>query len=233
MASIESLIVGSEKLTKIFGYWPSFHDAEVLELHFVRGSVQPEKGVYDFPVLTLKVHVWQLTKSVDPEGYLILEHHTLATLQFRDISDFQMQGFNHQNAMMELVLAIKERTEGPSPYFAVEVIPACGMGASFTCLKMQVVDAVEGGPDIVSQSRWTTISNKVENCRHHESAKRRIEPIELGEGCIAKQQHEAECKQEPGVKEKYAVTHREVTVQRAKENEARVKANPTPPHGGF
>lgn len=64
MASIESLIVGSEKLTKIFGYWPSFHDAEVLELHFVRGSVQPEKGVYDFPVLTLKVHVWQLTKRV-------------------------------------------------------------------------------------------------------------------------------------------------------------------------
>jgi hypothetical protein len=33
MAAIDSLIVGSEKLTTIFGYWPSFHDAEVSELH--------------------------------------------------------------------------------------------------------------------------------------------------------------------------------------------------------
>ncbi len=48
MASIESLIAGSEKLTKIFGHWPSFHDAEVLDLHFARGNVEPEKGVWAF-----------------------------------------------------------------------------------------------------------------------------------------------------------------------------------------
>jgi len=104
MANIDSLIAGSEKLTKIFGYWPSFHDAEVQELHFLRGNVQPEKGVYDFPLLTLKIHVWELTKDVDSKGYLILRHHTLTTLRFRDVFDFQMQGFNHQNAMLALNL---------------------------------------------------------------------------------------------------------------------------------
>jgi hypothetical protein len=31
MPTIESLIAGSEKLTNLFGHWPSFHDAEVLE----------------------------------------------------------------------------------------------------------------------------------------------------------------------------------------------------------
>jgi len=31
--SIESFIDSSEKLTNVFGYWPSFHDAEVLDLH--------------------------------------------------------------------------------------------------------------------------------------------------------------------------------------------------------
>jgi hypothetical protein len=147
MANIESLIAGSEKLTKIFGYWPSFHDAEVHELHFLRGNIQPEKGVYGFPFLTLKIHVWELTKDVDSKGYLILRHHTLATLRFRDVADFQMQGFNHQNAMMELALASQEPKEGPLPYFSVELVPAFGMGASFNYRGIEVVDAVSCAED--------------------------------------------------------------------------------------
>jgi hypothetical protein len=147
VANIESLITGSGKLTNVFGYWPSFHDAEVLDLHFTRGNVEPENGLYDFPILTLRIHVWQLTKNVDSKGYLILLHHTLTTLKFRDVSDFQMQGFNHQNAMMELVLASQERSEGPSPYFSVELVPAFGMSASFNCLGIEVVDAVACAED--------------------------------------------------------------------------------------
>jgi hypothetical protein len=142
MAGIESLIVSGEKLTKIFGYWPSFHDAEVLELHFCRGNVQPDKGNYNFPVLTLKIHVWKLTNQVDSAGYLILQHHTLTTLNFCDVTDFQMEGFNHQNAMLELSLTSQDRTKGPSPYFAVRLEPAFGMGASFKCLRIEVLDAV-------------------------------------------------------------------------------------------
>jgi hypothetical protein len=56
MENIESLIQGSEKLTSIFGYWPSFHDAEIIDLHFWRGVVEPDQGRYDFPVLTLRIH---------------------------------------------------------------------------------------------------------------------------------------------------------------------------------
>jgi len=147
MANFETLIVGSEKLTTIFGYWPSFHDAEVLELHFWRGNIQTEKGIYDFPVLTLTIHVWELTKEVDPHGYLILRHHTLTRLRFYDVHNFEMQGFNHQNAMMELVLTREQRNEGPSPYFAVRVVAAFGMGASFKCLRVEVVDAVTCSDD--------------------------------------------------------------------------------------
>jgi hypothetical protein len=154
MENIESLIVGSEKLTKVFGYWPSFHDAEVLELHFDRGDIQTDKGIYKFPVLSLKIHVWELTKEVDSKGYLVLRHHMVTTLKFCDVSDCQMQGFNHQNAMMELALYSHQRTEGPSPYFAVELEPAFGLGASFKCLRIEVVDAVpcsENGKAIPDQ----------------------------------------------------------------------------------
>ena len=142
MENVESLIAGSEKLTKIFGHWPSFHDAEVLELHFDRGDIRTEEGIYKFPVLTLKIHLWELTKEVDSKGFLVLRHHTVTTLNFCDVSDFQMEGFNHQNAVLELCINSQQRSEGPSPYFAVELEPAFGMGASFKCLQIEVIDAV-------------------------------------------------------------------------------------------
>jgi hypothetical protein len=147
MANIESLIACGEKPTKIFGYWPSFHNAEIHELHFSRGDIQAEKSVYDFPFLTLKIHVWKLTKDLDSKGYFILRHHTLVTLRFRDVADFEMQGFNHQNAVMELALTSQEPKEGPSPYFSVEVVPAFGMSASFNCRGIEVIEAVSCGED--------------------------------------------------------------------------------------
>ena len=152
MANIASLIQSSEKLTDIFGSWPCFHDAEVLDLYFRRGLVDAGKGAYDFPVLTLRIHVWQLTKEVDSEGYLALKHHTITTLRFSDVSNFKMADFNHQNAMMELSLTSHERAERPSPYFSVEVVPAFGMSASFECLKIEVVDATACTDDGVAVS---------------------------------------------------------------------------------
>jgi len=141
VATIESLIIGGERLTRIFGYWPSFHDAEVLDLHIWRGNVDADKQAYDFPVLTLKVHVWELTREVDSEGYLVLRHHTLTTLKFSDVDDFRMEGFNHQNAILGLSITRQERSEKPSPYFSVDLEPAFGISASFKCLTIEVVDA--------------------------------------------------------------------------------------------
>ena len=40
VTGIESFIDGSEKLVRIFGYWPSFHDAEVIDLHLWREVVE-------------------------------------------------------------------------------------------------------------------------------------------------------------------------------------------------
>jgi len=44
--------------------------------------------------------------------------------------------------MLELSISSRQRSEGPSPYFDVEVVPAFGMGASFKCLQIEVIDAV-------------------------------------------------------------------------------------------
>ena len=70
MANIESHIAGSQKLIDIFGRWPSFHDAEVVELNFWRGQVKP--GVWDdrtiMPVLTAKIHIWIALATLRFEG---------------------------------------------------------------------------------------------------------------------------------------------------------------------
>ena len=56
-----ALIEGSEKITEIFGYWPSFHDAEIINFHLWRGDVDAGRNRYIFPVLTLLVNLWELT----------------------------------------------------------------------------------------------------------------------------------------------------------------------------
>jgi hypothetical protein len=145
--NIEALIGDSKKLTDIFGYWPSFHDAEVIELHFWRGDVEPDVGRYVFPVLKVDLFVWELTNDLNRQGYLVLLHHTLTTLRFHDVNEFRMEGFNHQNAILGLSIIREERSQGPSPVFAVHFDPAHGMGASFICSRVEVVDAVRCSED--------------------------------------------------------------------------------------
>jgi hypothetical protein len=139
---IDPLIQGSNKLTGIFGCWPSFHDAEIHELHFWRGDVDPDRESYVFPVLTVKFHVWELTNEVDERGYLICRHHTLTTLRFHDVDEFKMEGFNHQNAIFGLSIDQQEYSPVQSPSFAVRFQPAFGISASFRCFRVEVVDAI-------------------------------------------------------------------------------------------
>ncbi len=95
-------IAGGEKLIAAHGRRPTFHDAEIVEIHFWRGQMKP--GDWDdsnvLPVLTIKV----LTCIELPDTY-----PALATLRFEDVNDFQMSGFNHQNAILEISIAIEAR----------------------------------------------------------------------------------------------------------------------------
>lgn len=145
MDSIESLIQDSQKLTAMFGGWPSFHDAEVIDLHFWRGDIK--LGDWDdrnvFPVLTIKVQVLEATQP----GATHAGHDVLATLRFHDVDDFKMEGFNHENAILKLSIIVQERgtfTNGERlpPHLVVEFQRAFGMSASFRCFRIEVVDAV-------------------------------------------------------------------------------------------
>ena len=137
---LEKLIGGSAKLTSIFGGWPSFHDAEITEVHLERGEINQKKETFAFPVLTVKLVLWNLTSRVNETGYLETEHHTLAILQFSDVENLTISGFNHQNAIMGLAIA-HQLTDGRA-LFHVCFDPAFGMGCEFDCAAIEVLNAM-------------------------------------------------------------------------------------------
>ena len=142
MPDASAQIVGSEQLTRIFGGWPSFHDAEVHEMQFEGSDKAQQPAIPEFPRLTTKIHLWTMTKDVDQRGYYILKNHTLATLRFYEIEELKMEGFNHQNVLFGLEISKKARDEGRSPIFAVDFDSSFGVGAVFTCQRIEVISAV-------------------------------------------------------------------------------------------
>lgn len=132
MSDIAEHIEGSDKITSVFGYWPSFHDAEILCFELRRGGVG--LAVLTPPVLTLQVRHWQMTNEVKPDGYFVHEHETISTLRFYKVDDVKLDGFNRQNVIFDLRIERKEQ------HFDVALEPCFGIEASFTCARIEVVD---------------------------------------------------------------------------------------------
>lgn len=145
MMIIERMIRGSDKLTAIFGRWPSFHDAEVVDVHIWRGG----KGRNDlFPVLTMKLCLWEPAGRIDSRGYFTSRNHTLATLRFHGLEDgLQLDDFNCQNVIFGLRIEPQERNEGASPCFEVALDPCYGISGSFRCREIEVVEATPYDPE--------------------------------------------------------------------------------------
>ncbi len=139
-----TVVAGHERLTGIYGKWPSFHDAEVVDLHLWRGHVRP--GDWDdrnvFPVLTVKIRILEATQP----GATDVGHDVLATLRFHDVDDVKLEGFNHVNQIIGLSFVMQPRgtfTDGSAlpPYIVVEFARGFGIAASFKCLRIELVDA--------------------------------------------------------------------------------------------
>jgi immunity protein 50 of polymorphic toxin system len=67
------LVENGKALTEAMGYWPSFHDANVLAV------------ARDDHAFTLTVHLFAMTDQIDPAGYFILEKHHLVTIVMHDV----------------------------------------------------------------------------------------------------------------------------------------------------
>jgi hypothetical protein len=136
------LVVGHEALLEWFGYWPSFHDAEVLTMLFNRRHVLYPPG----PRLEVRLHAFEMTKEVDNGGFYVLRKHVVATFEFDGLDELRFDGFNHQNAIFGLELSAKQDLrEGEQ--LRVRFDPAFGVACSFTCRAAVLVRLEPGRPE--------------------------------------------------------------------------------------
>jgi len=137
MREMRSDISGSDKLTSLFGYWPSFHDAEVIDITLRRGTPRSS------PTLTATIHAFQMTNEVSSRGQYVCHHHCIVTLHFIGVKDLELNGFNQQNALMDLAITnISERTG-----FEVHFKDAFGVQATFLCSSVHVASVEQGIPE--------------------------------------------------------------------------------------
>ncbi len=131
-------ITGAEKLVAVYGYWPSFHDAGVLWMRLDRGSSDSGYG----PTLEAMVHTFEMTSETNADGYYVLRHHVLANLRLRRVVELRLDGFNYQNALMEIKLVDLRDLQMERVLWDVEIASAHGVAASFRCQDIEVVSVV-------------------------------------------------------------------------------------------
>ena len=135
-------VEGAERLVEIFGAWPSFHDAEILELRLDRMG----RGEFEGPTLDIRFHLYEGRQDASLPSGVRWFNHTQATLRFENVKDIELTGFNHQNAILDLGFA----DEGVHPSapglraIRVSIQQAFGLGGSLLCGSVEVA-AVEAG----------------------------------------------------------------------------------------
>ena len=110
---------------KWFGQVPSFHDAEILDLHLKREGAS-----------TLKVHAWNMTSKVR-NGYFVLGKHAVVEFTFEGITDLELEEFNHQNAIDGLTLSRSWFDENLE-VFEVLLKPAYGLAGFIRAIELSV-----------------------------------------------------------------------------------------------
>lgn len=135
-------LVDFERVVNHFGYWPTFHDAEVLSLTLDRDAQVGKTG----PTLTILLHGFEISSKITPAGHYKTIKHCVVTFAFYDVYLEQFEHFNHQNAIMGLTLT--DITADGLEHFrlAAAIEGANGLTCSFQCRYGQVLDLTPGIP---------------------------------------------------------------------------------------
>jgi Immunity protein 50 len=88
---LQDEVPGAKDLLDWFGYWPTFHDAEIVSLSLNRHGES-----------VLTVHTWHMTSRVDDKGFYVLERHVVVSLYFSQIVDLELTGFSQQNVVSSI-----------------------------------------------------------------------------------------------------------------------------------
>jgi len=84
-------ITGAQELHDWFGFWPDFHDAEVIRFHLNRSGPS-----------YLAIHTWEMNKQIDSKGHYELAKHVVVEFILDEVSNLGLDGFSSQNVISSL-----------------------------------------------------------------------------------------------------------------------------------
>jgi hypothetical protein len=114
-------IDGAQDVLVFFGAWPSFHDAEVLQLALVRDGISK-----------LVVDVASYSEQTDKNGRYQRDRQALVTFELEGIVDLQLEDFSVQNVLSSLTIEEKDGR------VAVVLHPSYGLGGTIVCERVHV-----------------------------------------------------------------------------------------------
>lgn len=137
-AEAYKLIENYSLVVDAFGFWPSFHDAEVCWLRLDRMKDCP--GICNGSAVEFEIHFWKTTGEVDDDGYFRLVNHNLVHFRFEDVRDVELVGFNHQNVIFELEISEEPQTEEEMRHLKVVFSSCYGLQGEFKALRGAVIE---------------------------------------------------------------------------------------------
>jgi hypothetical protein len=114
-------IDGARELFDWFGYWPSFHDAEIVRLDLRRREPS-----------TLDVATWEMTKETDARGYFVLAKHVVVTFVLDEVANLELSGFSHQNVVFGIDVEIEDGK------FRLSISPSYGLAGTITADRLSI-----------------------------------------------------------------------------------------------
>ncbi len=112
---------GAADVINWFGYMPTFHDAEVIELRLRRGTDS-----------TLLIHFWHTTNELDEQGQFVRDKNAVVAFSLEEVTDLDLTEFGHQNVISGLEL---EQVDGG---LQLTLLPSFGLSGTITAKEISV-----------------------------------------------------------------------------------------------
>ena len=127
-------IAGAEKVIEALGYWPTFHDAEIVSFQAERAL--PVEAGHSVARLTLHVREYKTLGEGTASYEQVLRKNVLIRFALNAASDFELSGFNHQNVINSLTVSPMQDTDVAS--LSVEIESIWGFGGTIRCSSVAV-----------------------------------------------------------------------------------------------
>ncbi len=111
------------KVVDYLGSWPSFHDAQVL-------NVELDAKI---PTIIMRVYAFETDKTLDEKGHYKRIKNCIITLKFFSIQDLELYDFNYQNVLFNLEFKIIKKK------IKVLINSSYGLNGKFVCEKAEII----------------------------------------------------------------------------------------------